>query len=131
MAVSASSIQQIILCLRRLPLIIIIATIGVGGLGGALVAPLITRRFGQGTTLLISVYMVTAIMERLRARTGDVRRLNADLAEQYLDPAAITLVEGGVETAKALLEQRWGETGDVEAFRHDEARVVEFAGDPR
>lgn len=34
---------------------LIIATIGVGGLGGALVAPLITRRFGQGTTLLASV----------------------------------------------------------------------------
>ena len=34
---------------------LIITTIGAGGLGGALVAPLITKRFGQGTTLLVSV----------------------------------------------------------------------------
>ena len=33
----------------------IITTIGAGGLGGALIAPIITRRFGQGTTLLVSV----------------------------------------------------------------------------
>ncbi len=34
---------------------LIITTIGAGGLGGALIAPLITKRFGQGTTLLASV----------------------------------------------------------------------------
>ena len=38
--------------------------------------------FALGTTLLISVYMVTAIMERLRAHSRDIRRLNADLADR-------------------------------------------------
>jgi hypothetical protein len=38
--------------------------------------------FAFDTTLLISVYLVTAIMDRLRSSARDVRRLNADLADR-------------------------------------------------
>ena len=38
--------------------------------------------FALGTTLVISVYMVTAIMDRLREHSRDIRRLNADLADR-------------------------------------------------
>jgi len=55
-----------------------------GALASARRAPLATFGlvFAIGTTQVISVYMVTAIMERLRAHSRDVRRLNADLADR-------------------------------------------------
>lgn len=61
--------------------------------------------FAISTTLLISVYMVTAIMERLRARTGDVRRLNADLAERVeMLAAAERKLAAEHHRARAILE---------------------------
>jgi len=61
--------------------------------------------FVVSTTLLISVYMVNAIMEHLRARTGDVRRLNADLAERVeMLAAAERKLAAEHQRARAILE---------------------------
>jgi len=78
-------------------------------LEGALVTPNRLSRialvFAISTTLLISVYMVNAIMERLRERTGDVRRLNADLAERVeMLAAAERKLAAEHHRARAILE---------------------------
>src|ERR1043165_5674201 len=61
--------------------------------------------FAFGTTLLISVYLVTAIMERLRTSARDVRRLNADLADRVeLLAAAEKKLAAEHQRARAILE---------------------------
>lgn len=61
--------------------------------------------FAYGTTLTISVYLVTAIMDRLRASSRDVRRLNADLADRVVMLAsAEKKLATEHERARAILE---------------------------
>ena len=58
-----------------------------------------------GTTLIISVYLVTAIMDRLRTSTRDVRRLNADLADRVqMLAAAEKKLATEHQRARAILE---------------------------
>src|SRR5579862_1417043 len=61
--------------------------------------------FAFGTTLMISVYLVTAIMERLRTSARDVRRLNADLADRVeLLASAEKKLAAEHQRARAILE---------------------------
>src|SRR6185436_17515789 len=61
--------------------------------------------FSFGTTLMISVYLVTAIMDRLRSSARDVRRLNADLADRVeLLAAAERKLAAEHQRARAILE---------------------------
>ena len=61
--------------------------------------------FAYDTTLTISVYLVTAIMDRLRASSRDVRRLNADLADRVVMLAsAEKKLATEHERARAILE---------------------------
>ncbi len=61
--------------------------------------------FAFGTTLMISVYLVTAIMDRLRSSARDVRRLNADLADRVeLLASAEKKLAAEHERARAILE---------------------------
>ncbi|MCZ7647155.1 MAG: ATP-binding protein [Planctomycetota bacterium] len=56
-------------------------------------------------TLVFSAYMVTTIMEHLRRRGSDVRRLNADLAERVQALAAAERkLKAEHERARAILE---------------------------
>src|SRR5205085_7774184 len=58
-----------------------------------------------GTTLMISVYLVTAIMDRLRMSARDVRRLNADLADRVeMLAAAEKKLAAEHQRARAILE---------------------------
>ena len=63
------------------------------------------RVFALSTTLVIAVYMVTEIVDRLRASARDVRRLNADLNER-VDMLATAERKLAVEhqRARAILE---------------------------
>ncbi len=61
--------------------------------------------FAFGTTLTISVYLVTAIMDRLRSSSRDVRRLNADLADRVVMLAsAEKKLASEHQRARAILE---------------------------
>ena len=61
--------------------------------------------FAFGTTLTISVYLVTAIMDRLRSSSRDVRRLNADLADRVeLLASAEKKLAVEHQRARAILE---------------------------
>jgi len=61
--------------------------------------------FALSTTQIISVYLVTAIMDRLRARTADVRRLNRDLEDRVERVAAAERrLAAEHQRARAILE---------------------------
>jgi signal transduction histidine kinase/PAS domain-containing protein len=61
--------------------------------------------FALDTTLVISVYLVTSIMDRLRARSSDVRRLNKDLAERVeMLASAERKLAAEHQRARAILE---------------------------
>ena len=61
--------------------------------------------FAFGTTLMISVYLVTAIMDRLRSSSRDVRRLNADLADRVeMLASAEKKLASEHQRARAILE---------------------------
>ncbi|HYF48596.1 MAG TPA: ATP-binding protein [Planctomycetota bacterium] len=78
-----------------------------GALAGQPVSTLsrVELMFALSTTLVISVYMVTAIMESLRARTQDVRRLNRDLADRVERLAAAERkLAAEHQRARAILE---------------------------
>lgn len=61
--------------------------------------------FAISTTLLISVFLATNIMERLRAHSRDVRRLNADLADRVEKLAAAeSKLAAEHQRARAILE---------------------------
>jgi len=61
--------------------------------------------FAFGTTSTISAYLVTAIMDRLRASSRDVRRLNADLADRVeLLASAEKKLAVEHQRARAILE---------------------------
>jgi signal transduction histidine kinase len=61
--------------------------------------------FALGTTLLIAVYMVTAIIDKLRASTGDVRRLNTILNERVeMLASAERKLAAEHQRARAILE---------------------------
>ncbi len=63
------------------------------------------RVFALGTTLIIAVYMVTEIMERLRARTQDVRHLNSILNERLdMLASAERKLAAEHQRARAILE---------------------------
>lgn len=61
--------------------------------------------FALSTTQIISVYLVTSIMDRLRARTADVRRLNRDLEDRVERVAAAERrLAAEHQRARAILE---------------------------
>ncbi|HYG77287.1 MAG TPA: ATP-binding protein [Planctomycetota bacterium] len=65
----------------------------------------IALMFAISTTLMISVYLSTNIMERLRSHSRDVRRLNADLADRVEKLAsAERKLAAEHQRARAILE---------------------------
>ena len=70
------------------------------------------------------VFRDTGLADRLETYVPDEAKLvyfpgDAEPTRMFRDPAQLD----------RELEQRWGESGDVEAFRADEARVVDFLVD--
>jgi phytoene dehydrogenase-like protein len=98
--------------------------------GGACICDVATvdgrsQRYAVGASVLglmpDFIYRETGLADRLETFVPDhAKRI------YFPDPKASAWIHRDPDALDRELHERWGERGDVAAFRHDEAKVVEF-----